>query len=179
MRIRVRSIVASATILVLLVCCSPVPAVAQEAGARLEGLLLDIDGRAADGFRVHLIDANGREVADSAANAEGLYSFRGLPSGEYSLGVENTEGQMAPLNGPPIRLGDGELARRDLKLLAADDDATKRAVGANYGLGVWWAGLTKAAKTWVIVGTVLVVFIGANALDDDGGGQSDTSPSTP
>ena len=178
MRIRVRSIVTSVTILALLVWCSPAPVVAGDAGARLEGLLLDIDGRAANGFRVHLIDANGREVADAAANEEGLYSFRGLPSGEYSLGVENTQGQMAPLNGPPIRLGDGELARRDLKLLRADADATNLALGANYGLGIWWAGLTTAAKTWALVGTVLVVFIAANALDS-GGGQGISSASTP
>ena len=118
--------------------------------------MLGVDGRPAAEMRVHLIDGQGRDVAQAATSEDGLYSFKDLPSGEYSLGIENAEGQMAPVAAPPVRLGQGELARRDLKLMQADPAAVNAATAANYGMGTWWASLTPAAKAWTVVAIVAV-----------------------
>ena len=74
---------------------------------------------------------------------------------------------MAPVAAPPVRMGEGELARRDLKLMQADPSTISGAAGANYGLGTWWASLTPAAKAWTVVAIVAVVAITWAALDED------------
>jgi hypothetical protein len=136
---------------------------------------VDIDGRAASEYRVHLIDSDGDDIRQAVTDPDGLYSFRDLPAGEYTVGVESPGGQVAPLYGPPIRLAEDELARRDLKLLQTDAGEMGRAAGSNYGLGVWWASLSTAAKIWVIVGGVVVVAITVAALDD----EPSASPTVP
>ena len=113
MRSPFRNLAAVATVLALLTWVAS-PALADADGARLEGLLLGVDGRPATDMRVHLIDDEGRDLAQVATSDDGLYSFKDLPAGEYSLGIENAEGQMAPVAAPPVRVGQGELARRDL-----------------------------------------------------------------
>jgi hypothetical protein len=158
---------ASMTILALLLVLLPAPAVADVPGARLEGLLLDLDGRPAAGHRVHLIDERGAEVGRAAAAADGLYAFRDLPAGSYSLGIETGDGRMTPVAAPPVRIAAGQLARRDVKLVLGDESAIHRATGANYGIGMWWAGLSTAAKIWTIVGIVVVGSVTFAALDDD------------
>jgi hypothetical protein len=138
-----------------------------DGSARLEGLLLDADGRAAEGYTVHLINADGKDLAQADASEQGLYSFQDLPAGEYSLGIENREGQFAPVAAPAVKLGESELARRDLKLLRADNETMNMAAGTNYGLGMWWSGLTPAAKTWTFVAITVVAGITWAAFDED------------
>jgi hypothetical protein len=166
MRSPLRNLAAVATVLALLTWVAS-PALAGADDARLEGLLLGVDGRPATEMRVHLIDDQGRDLAQVATSEDGLYSFKDLPAGEYSLGIENAEGQMAPVTAPPVRVGQGELARRDLKLMEADPAAVNAATGANYGLGTWWASLTTAAKAWTAVAVLAVVGITWAALDED------------
>jgi len=166
MRNRTNKTAASLTILALLLWIAPSPAMALEGGARLEGLLLDTDGQAAQGFTVHLIDAGGRDLARAQASEQGKYSFKELPAGEYSLGIENREGQFAPVAAPAIKLGDRELARRDLKLLNADGAPANMALESNYGLGMWWSGLTPAAKTWTVVAVIVIGGITWAAFDE-------------
>ena len=168
-----RNSAAAATIFALLVWVAS-PALAGAEGARLEGLLLGVDGRPAAEMRVHLIDDQGRDLSQVATSDDGLYSFKDLPAGEYSLGIESAEGQMAPVAAPPVRLGQGELARRDLKLMESDPATVNAATGANYGMGTWWASLTPAAKAWTVVALVAVVAITWAAFDED-----DASPTQP
>jgi hypothetical protein len=136
-------------------------------GARLEGYVVDVDGRGASGFRVHLIDAEGADVAQAGSSSEGIYRFRELPPGAYSLGIESPEGRMAPVVAPPVELAADELARRDIKLLEADP-AAREAVGReNFSFGMWWAGLSPATKAWSIIGTVVILGLTITALDDE------------
>jgi hypothetical protein len=151
----------------MLLWIAPTQVAAFDGGARLEGLLLDTNGQPASGFKVHLIDAEGRILAMTDASEDGLYSFKSIPAGEYSLGIENLQGQVAPVAAPPVRLGESELARRDLKLLQADGATMDQAAQANYGLGMWWNGLTPAAKTWTVVAIVVVAAITWAAFDEE------------
>lgn len=176
MRSLTKSLISLFTVFSLLLWLAPAPALASGANGRIEGLLVGVDGRPAQDLKVHLIDGQGKAVAQSSLDGEGLYSFKDLPAGDYSLGIENAEGQMAPVAAPPIELGDAELARRDLKLMQADASTMNKATTANYGLGVWWAGLSPAAKTWTIVAIIAGLGITWSALDDDDE-ETDGSPS--
>jgi len=167
MRSSFRSIAAQLTILALVLMISPVSAMDSTSGATLEGLLVDVDGTPAAGYRVHLIDDAGTPMAQATAGEDGLYSFSGVPAGEYAMGIENASGQMAPVAAPPLRLGESELARRDLKLLNADGPGTEGAMRGNYSMGEWWAGLNPAAKTWTIIAIVVVVGVTVALLNDD------------
>jgi len=166
MRSPFRNLSAVASVLALLLWVAS-PVVAATNGARLEGLVLGVDGRPAAQMKVHLIDGQGRDLSQAATTDEGVYSFKDLPAGEYSLGIENPEGAMAPVAAPPVRLEQGELARRDLKLMEADPAAVNAATRANYGMGAWWASLTPAAKAWTVVALVAVVGITAAALSSE------------
>jgi hypothetical protein len=146
-----------------------VPSQALAAGARLEGYLLDVDGRAATGHRVHLIDRDGRDVAQAPATDEGIYRFRDLTPGAYSVGIETPEGKHARVAAAPVRLQADELARRDIKLMRAP--GTPQPVAGtgmeNQSAGVWWAGLAPGLKALTIVGGFVVVGLTIAALDSD------------
>lgn len=172
-----RSILQPALACVLVVTLLQVP-VSLAAGAaagvsRLEGLVLDADGRRAEGFRVHLIGSDGTVAGSTTSSVKGTYSFKELSPGSYSLGIESPAGWVAPVAAPPVRLADGQLARRDVRLVPSHAGAINQATRANYGLGLWWAGLSPAAKAWTIVGIVAVVGITYAAVDN---GEADASP---
>jgi hypothetical protein len=153
----------------LLLALAPAPSAAT--GSRLEGYVLGVDGRAADGYRIHLIDGEGRDVRQAPTSDEGIYRFRDLSAGAYSLGVENPEGRMAPVAAAPIRLGDDELARRDIKLVEADRDEREAVSRENNSFGVFWAGLSPAAKAWSVVGVFVILGVTIAALDDEDAGS--------
>ena len=165
MRIPARSAVTALTVLALVLAVSPA-SLASSPGARLEGLVVGVDGRPVAGYDVHLIDGDGQELSSARTDEDGLYSFQDLAEGEYSLGIGNGEGQRAPVLAPPVKLGKSELARRDLKLLTGKG-ATEKAVAGNYSLGTWWASLTPAAKAWTIVAIVVVVGVTVALVTDD------------
>jgi len=166
MRPTVKSIAACITILALVLWISPV-AMANDAAGRLEGLVVGVDGRPASGYTVHLIDESGEDHAQSTADDQGLYSFRDLPPGDYAMGIENTEGQIAPVATPPVRLGEGELARRDVKMMNAESSTRNEVAGADLGFGMWWSSLSTAAKVWIVIGAVAGAAFIVNELDDD------------
>ena len=151
----IRPFVASTLVLALLLWATPAKIEASAGEARLEGRVLGLDGQPAEGFRVHLIDADGSEVASAETDADGVYSFRRVEAGEYGLGVGNPHGQLAPVAGPPIDLAEGQLARRDLKLVQTDAPRRQQLGGLNPSVGSWWAGLSTAAKAWVVVAIVV------------------------
>jgi len=47
-----------------------------------------VDGRPAAGHRGHLVDERGEDRAQTVSDVDGIYSFRGLEAGRYSLGIE-------------------------------------------------------------------------------------------
>jgi hypothetical protein len=170
-----RAWTATLVLLSLALTCVPASAGSARPGARLEGLLLAVDGRPASGHTVHLIDERGEEVGRAVSDRQGIYSFRDLEAGRYSLGIQLPGGRIAAVAAPPLRLGGGDLARRDVKLLEAGPETAREAGGANYGFGLWWAGLSPAARAWTIVGMVAVVGITVAALTDD----EDERPASP
>jgi len=151
------------------------PAHAAPATGRIEGLVIGLDGRPAADYRVHLIDTAGSQAAQAVTDAGGSYSLPDVAAGEYALALESPEGQVAPVS-TPVRIGRGELRRHDLKLLEAEPEERDAATASSGGLGAWWAGLSTAAKVWVIVGSVAVVGVTYAALTDDDDEQT-ASPS--
>jgi len=166
-----RSRIALCATLALAVCGATMapPAAAGSGGGRLEGLLVGVDGRAASGYTLHLIDGDGRDVGQSRTSDEGIYSFPELPSGDYALGVEAPDGRVALVDAAPVRVGRSSLARRDVRLTEANPADQNSVLTANPSLGLWWAGLSPTARAWSIVGmTILtVITISAFRRDDD------------
>lgn len=163
-----RSSLALATVAGLLIVTSQFHVVAAGPGARLEGILLGVDGRPAAGHRVHLIGGAGEALGASTTSDDGLYSFRDLEAGDFALMIEGPTGQMGALAGPPLRLNDNELARRDLKLLEAAPDQIDGTLNANYGLKARYASMSTAEQVWT---WVVIVLVGGLTLflvfDDD------------
>jgi hypothetical protein len=175
MRKAVNSAVAYLTIFSVMLVVSQLGAIAATQ-ARLEGLIVGIDGKAAPGYTIHLIDDSGAVLRSSTTDENGVYSFVDLPAGSYGLGIETPEGTMAPVAVPPIEVGAGELARRDIKLLEADAATAARAATTNYAVGGWWAGLSGGAKAGVIIGIAAVGYGAYAAFDDD---EDEASPIVP
>jgi len=143
------------------------PAIRAGEAARLEGLLIGGDGRPAQGHVVHLIDVAGEAVAVSTTTGEGLYSFKDVAPGEYGLGIESPDGLMAAVAAPPLELAPGELARRDLKLVEADEDAIQAAIVGNPNIGMAYASWSKAGKIWFWVAIVVGIGVAIAVLDDE------------
>ena len=118
-------------------------------------------------FLVHLIGPAGQDLGHSTVGEDGLYSFTGLDAGRYSLGIELPDGSLAPVAAPPVRLAQGELARRDLKLIHADADLVNGALQANYGLGEWWKNLSKSGKVWTGIAIVVAGVLTYDALKSE------------
>jgi len=163
--IRTHKLLAGMMIGLLLWAVLPSLALAQS--ARLEGYLLNVDGRAAEGYRVHLIDDRGADVAQSSASAQGVYSFRELAAGSYSIGIEDIDGRMAPVAAPPVALENGGLVRRDIKLIASEDPRQAQVGQQNQSLGLFWAGLSPPAKAWSVIGVVIVLGVVIQSIDDE------------
>jgi hypothetical protein len=169
-----KSIVHLTVVALLLLGVSPAIH-ATAAGARLEGLLLAGDGRPAKDFTVHLIGSDGEVLARSTTSDEGVYSFKELEPGEYGLGIESPDGMMAAVAAPPLRLGQGELSRRDLKLVEASQEDIDRALEENPSIGMAYAGWSRAGRIWFWIAIVVGLGIGIAALDD----EDDSTQSNP
>jgi hypothetical protein len=170
----VRAITSTLLTAAIVVWMLPVSA-SPGAMGRLEGQVLGIDGRPASGWQVHLVGGSGRATAQAEVDGAGLYSFRDVEPGDYSLGVVSPTGDAAIVAAPPVRLGAGELARRDIKMSESDPRTVNGVLAANPSLGAWWGERTLAAKIWTIIGIVAVVGVTAAAVDD----EDDVSPVTP
>ncbi len=138
-----------------------------DGAAVLEGLVLDVDGRPAVGYRVHLIGDEGRAVADALTSEDGLYAFAEVPSGRYSMGIETPEGDRAPVLAPPMRVARNQLARRDLKLVQADEATLNRATTTNSSLGLWFRELGPGGRIGLGIALAAIVYTIVEALDDD------------
>ncbi|NIP94810.1 MAG: carboxypeptidase regulatory-like domain-containing protein, partial [Akkermansiaceae bacterium] len=68
------------TIFALMLWVTPVATLAND-GGRLEGLIVGVDGRAASGHTVHLINEQGEDAGQAVSDENGVYSFQGVPSG--------------------------------------------------------------------------------------------------
>ena len=93
------------------VAASPAPATGSASpdaspDAALVGTVVDAHGVAASGIRLTLLD-QGREVARATSAATGGFSVRGLPSGDYTLDVEDPsrasyDGTWDPIRGAVV-----------------------------------------------------------------------------
>ena len=173
MRTTVKATAAYVTTLALLICISPFPVLASDTGARLEGIVVGVEGRPAAGATVNLIDKNGDALAEATATEDGIYSFPNVPAGEYVMGIQTEDGTIVPVAAAPLQLNDGKLARRDLKLVETGTGEFEQAT-ANYGFGSWWAGLSGGAKFGVIVAFVAVGYGLYEVISDD-----DEKPASP
>ena len=176
MRIAARPFIASAVVLALLLWILPSPIEASAGPARLEGQVVGLDGQLAEGFQVHLIDEDGAEVASAETDDHGVYSFEQVEAGSYGLGVGSPDGQLAPVAGPPIDLDEGQLARRDLKLIQTDEPRPQDLSGINPSVGSWWAGLSTPAKAWTVVAIVVAAWLTYEALKSDDEPEQPASP---
>jgi hypothetical protein len=162
-----------------LVCVAWTPRATAGPGAGLNGAVIGVDGRPAAGMRVHLIDREGGVRAIAPTADDGRYAIRGLPAGRYAVGIEDGRGHVAPVSGPGVLLEEGELAQHDVRLLRADQDERNRAATGNYGLGMWWTGLTTPAKVWTVLGVVTVGAITYVAVTGEDSQASPFEPTTP
>jgi hypothetical protein len=167
LRIGARKLTAQVAIGSLLLWAAAVPLAADTGPGRIEGLLLNVDGRPAAGYTVHLIDDEGADAAQATAGSDGIYSFGDVPAGSYAMGIETPDGALAPVTAPPVELGSRELARRDLKLVETNVATRDAALQANYGLGMWWAGLSTGGKVGVSVALAAILYGIITALDSD------------
>lgn len=161
-----RKTLAVASTVAMLLSFFPTIAPAGE-GARLEGLLVGVDGKPAAGYNVLLIGEEGEVLDRTEAAGDGIYRFSNLASGSYSLGLETPDGLAAPVMNGPTDVKSGQLVRMDIKLMRQDavsaDDSKKKPAG----IRIWWAGLSRTAKTWTLVGVSVATVIIINALDDE------------
>ena len=163
MNSKYKTLAAHVLLFAMLIAMTP----AHAGSARLEGYVVGLDGRGAPGYQVHLIDDQGQAIDAVRTSAKGVYRFQDLPAGAYSLGIESPAGKVAPVAAPPTQLASAELARRDIKLVEADQ-AQREAVGVeNHDFGLWWAGLSPQSKAWGIVAVFVVLGVTFAALDDE------------
>lgn len=167
MRKVVNSSVVYMTILALLVFVAPTGAIAAVANSTIEGMIVGVDGRAASGYTIHLIDENGTVVRHVLTDASGTYTFANLPAGNYGVGIETPDGMMVPVATPPISVTADAVVHRDVKLIEADAQTANQVATSNPAVGSWWAGLSGIAKAGVIVGLAAVTWGVVDALDDD------------
>jgi len=153
--------------IVLLLGASLSPLGAAQIDTRLEGLVVGFDGRPAEGFRVHLIDESGNDRGQAGVDAAGSYELGGVQPGRYALALEMPDGRFAAVDAPPLKVREGHLVRRDLKLVERDPADPMGLAQPAYGFGTWWAGLGTGAKVWTVVAIVVIAGITAEALSSD------------
>jgi len=167
--------VACSTIFALLVWTLPL-ALAAEGTGRLDGLVLGTDGKPAVGSTVHLIDSSGKSRR-AAVDADGKYSLPEVPVGAYSLGVETAAGEVGPVVAPPVRIDEGRLVRRDVKLAQATPLLVDRTIQGNYSFGSWFSGLGKGAQTGVVLGFLVAAYGAVELIDNDDNNEIVSTPS--
>ena len=164
--------------LALVLAAVPAPAFAGAEPARLEGIVIGTDGRPAAGHAVLLVDDAGQVTERSTSNEDGLYRFEQVAPGEYGIGLELPDGTAVPVPEADGRLRSGELARRDIRLLATEQPMQLAPGKTHNGLVLWWVGLSPAAKTALIVGAAAGIWLLLDSDSDDGGGEGPASPFT-
>ncbi len=114
-------------------------AIVEPSGGQIEGLLIGPDGRALASHSVVLIDGDGNEIASAVGDRRGRYKFKNVAPGRYSLAIGNTAGKFAPVAAPPLKITDGQLVQRYLKLVETEALERDRVERANPSAGSWFA----------------------------------------
>jgi len=166
--------VACSTILTMLLWTTL--AVAAGGTGRLDGLVLGTDGKPAVGSTVHLIDGDGKSRR-AEVDVEGRYSLADVPAGSYSIGIETAAGQVGPVVAPPVRIDEGHLVRRDVKLANATPQLVDQAVQGNYSFGSWFSGLGTGAQAGVVLGFLVAAYGAVELIDDDDNKEIVSTPS--
>ena len=63
---------------------------AQREGAQIEGIVRDAVGKPVAGASVRLLEESGSSSVESQTNAEGIFSFRAVRAGTYSVKLEKS-----------------------------------------------------------------------------------------
>ncbi len=147
-----------------------------ETPGTVEGILLGVDGRPAEGFQVLLISGAGEPVSVSSLDREGTYRFDQVAPGEYGLGVRSPEGLAAPALLAPFQVQE-RTVRRDLRLRRAVSSVEISPAAG--GVGIWWAGLSPAAKVWTVTGGLVAAGLAYSLIDDDTPRANGEGPATP
>ena len=119
-----RTTVARAATLLLLVCLLSATAIAQQsATANLSGIVTDPNGAVVAGAQVMATQKATGVARETTSNAEGLYVLTNLPTGEYELKVEAT-GFSTRVSQSPLVLQVGQSVTFDVQLGIAQTTAT-------------------------------------------------------
>lgn len=178
MRRTIRLVAARVTIVSLLLYLVPISTLAAGSGARVEGLVIDFDGRPAEASTVYLIDRDGQPRAQVGTDQDGMYSFVDVAAGEYGMGVQTADGVAAPVSGPPLRLDDGQLVRRDVKLVEADAQMVQQTSGMNYA-GGWWSNMSGGEKVGAAIGIIVFIALVIEAFSSEDAREIPSSPTNP
>ena len=89
----------------------------QQAGAQIEGIVRDAVGKPIAGASVRLLEESGSSSAESQTNAEGIFFFRAVRAGTYSVKLEKSG--FRDLIEKSIKLGPAEKKHCDFVLQTA------------------------------------------------------------
>lgn len=142
--------------------------------AAFGGRVLEVDGHPASGFQVILLSTAGEELLRAGTDGKGTFLFEELDPGSYELGIRSPEGDFAPVLAEPTELEPGQRVVREIRLV--EMESPLQLAPAKGGLGVWWAGLTKPAKIWTVLGTMTAIGLIYSATDDDDDNEPTVTP---
>ena len=132
--------------------------------ASLGGRVLGLDGQPAPGFQVVLLSTAGEELLSAGTDQGGTFLFDDLEPGSYEIGIRSPEGDVAPVLAEPTDIDPGERVIREIHLQVLESPLQ---IAPARGVGVWWAGLSRGAKVWTVMGTLVGVGLVYSALEDD------------
>lgn len=99
-----------------------------QAGAAIAGDVVDSSGKAVAGATVHLQRKDGQAVAETKTDAAGVFEFRGIAAGRYSLAADQAALWSATAT---VDIAPGE--RRRIELVVKESEAGQAPRGASAG----------------------------------------------
>src|SRR5512142_174081 len=130
-----RPIVAWVTLAVALVLSTAAPALAQSGRGTIAGLVKDASGSVVPGVTVTATNRGTNAVTTAVTNADGLYSFRNLPLGTYSVGFSMSGFKPFTQDGILVHLGDVLTLDHTLTVGGVADAVTVTADASMLGKG--------------------------------------------
>jgi len=132
-------------ILAVALVLSATPALAQSGRGTISGLVKDASGSVVPGVTVTATNRGTNAVATAVTNADGLYSFRNLPLGTYSVNFSMPGFKPFTQDGIELHLGDILTVDHALIVGAVADAVTVTADASMLGKGNAEIGTTLAS----------------------------------
>jgi hypothetical protein len=140
-----RFMLAWAVVAVALILTTAAPALAQSGRGTISGLVKDASGSVVPGVTVTATDRGTNAVSTAVTNADGLYSFRNLPLGTYSVAFSMSGFKPFTQDGIEIHLGDVITLDHTLAVGGVADAVTVTADASMLGKGNAEIGTTLAS----------------------------------